>query len=324
MTSTSCDQIEHDLVIDHIYAMLHQEEKTYSQHICSLDQDCHPHSSRNRHIVQHSNDLSRSKICEWAFKVVDHFGYEREIVGICMDYIDRYMSSLKKSSTQLPANDYQILSATSLYLAVKLHGKKDNKYAPSKSLTNINTFVMLSRGVATKEIIEQMEMSILSALEWRMNPPIPSYFVSHLVELFPSRMMPRDILYDLIEISRYLTELSACTSALSNGHRPSLVAFACLLNAMDYVDMTYVPRDIVISFLETVSRITQLQPEMAEVQKVRKILKDLVGPNIFKGGVDNCQKERCHEPLSPGHTDNTHGCLEHVTASPDCASGMYY
>eukprot|EP00957_Ditylum_brightwellii_P123046 9382106-Ditylum_brightwellii.AAC.1 len=119
-----------------------------------------------------------------------------------------------------------------------------------------------------------------------------------IVEIFPSWMMPWDILYDCIEISRYLMELPACTSAISNSHKPSLVAFACLLNAMGYVDMTYIPRDIVISFLEIVASITQLQLEMAEVQKVQKILKGLVCPGILKGEVKNCQEERCHEPLS--------------------------
>mmetsp|Transcript_25200 Transcript_25200/g.55931 ORF Transcript_25200/g.55931 Transcript_25200/m.55931 type:complete len:491 (+) Transcript_25200:438-1910(+) len=39
----------------------------------------------------------RSKICDWSYRVVDHFHYDREVVGVAMNLFDRY-SALQKAS----------------------------------------------------------------------------------------------------------------------------------------------------------------------------------------------------------------------------------
>lgn len=41
----------------------------------------------------------RSKICDWSYRVVDHFHYDREVVGVAMNLFDRY-SALQKASEE--------------------------------------------------------------------------------------------------------------------------------------------------------------------------------------------------------------------------------
>lgn len=44
--------------------------------------------------------LWRQKITEWSFRTADHFGYDREVVDIAMNYVDRYLSSLTSSRSR--------------------------------------------------------------------------------------------------------------------------------------------------------------------------------------------------------------------------------
>jgi len=63
-------------------------------------------------------NLWREKICEWCFKIVDHFDIDRELVSIVLSYLDRFMS---KNVRNLNKITFQLASLTSLYLAFKLY-----------------------------------------------------------------------------------------------------------------------------------------------------------------------------------------------------------
>jgi len=41
----------------------------------------------------------RRKICEWSFKVVDHFRYDREVVSVAMNIFDRFLSKSQQQSS---------------------------------------------------------------------------------------------------------------------------------------------------------------------------------------------------------------------------------
>eukprot|EP00521_Asterionellopsis_glacialis_P009989 CAMPEP_0195288690 /NCGR_PEP_ID=MMETSP0707-20130614/5257_1 /TAXON_ID=33640 /ORGANISM="Asterionellopsis glacialis, Strain CCMP134" /LENGTH=488 /DNA_ID=CAMNT_0040348589 /DNA_START=105 /DNA_END=1571 /DNA_ORIENTATION=- len=42
----------------------------------------------------------RRKICEWSFKVVDHFRYDREVVSVAMNIFDRFLLKLQQQQQQ--------------------------------------------------------------------------------------------------------------------------------------------------------------------------------------------------------------------------------
>jgi hypothetical protein len=93
------------------------------------------------------NESWREKICEWSYQVIDHFDFNREIVSISLNYLDRYLS------TQ-PVNRkiFQLAAMTSLFLTIKL-------YEPSN--LKMSSFIELSRGYFSTEHIIAMEEAIL-------------------------------------------------------------------------------------------------------------------------------------------------------------------
>ena len=93
------------------------------------------------------NDDWRSKICEWSYQVLDHFDYDREIVAVSLNYLDRYLC-------RRPVNKrtFQLVAMTTLYMACKIYDH--NKL-------RMSSLIELSRGYFTEEHIAAMEMSVL-------------------------------------------------------------------------------------------------------------------------------------------------------------------
>jgi len=93
------------------------------------------------------NDMWREKICEWNYQVIDHFGFNREVVAISLNYLDRYIVSR-------PVNKkvFQLAAMTSLYLAIKIH-------EPGR--LKMSSLLELSRGYFMIEHVVAMEEAIL-------------------------------------------------------------------------------------------------------------------------------------------------------------------
>ncbi len=148
------------------HVMLKQESAQYSPcfDYLSVHRDLQPSS-------EHVNENWRRKICEWAFEVTDHFGFDREVVSIALNYLDRVIAhTTETTNARVPRKEFQLVAVTSLYLAIKLHGETDAVEGAPRKL-RINAFVELSRGMFTIETLETMERDILSNLEWNVNPP---------------------------------------------------------------------------------------------------------------------------------------------------------
>ena len=70
----------------------------------------------------------RKRIASWMYDVVDHFSYDRNVVGISLRYIDQYVSYLLANSSRVGSQvvkrrHFQLIAVTSLYLAIKIHGE---------------------------------------------------------------------------------------------------------------------------------------------------------------------------------------------------------
>jgi len=90
-----CDMMdwEHDMDIDTLAAMLRQEVGYMCQGT---------HHGMNSNAAPPANVQLpvlypewRTKITDWCYRVVDHFQYEREVVGIMMNLFDRYCAIIK-------------------------------------------------------------------------------------------------------------------------------------------------------------------------------------------------------------------------------------
>lgn len=219
------------------------------------------------------NEDWRSKICEWSYQVIDHFDYNREIVSISLSYLDRYLC-------KRPVNKrtFQLVAMTTLYLACKL-------YDPHK--LRMSSLIELSRGYFTEEHITAMEESILNKLSWQVHPPTPLTFCRHLILLLPPNSVSPSVWHDMMEVAKFLTELSVIDYYFVT-RKPSAVGVAALLTAMEGVDEYRLSAQSKEAFVDNVCRTAGIDcasdPEVVECRERLRAM-------YYEGGVYQQQQE---------------------------------
>lgn len=258
MMDNNCLDVE---LRDQMMAMRFREVTTYVRRCDYLHTAALQHETKGKPTQDLMNEAWRRKMCTWSYMVVDHFGFDREVVEISFNYLDRYMSSLydprsishHKNST-IDKRSFQLIAASSLYVAIKLHGDSALIRSRSNRFHLVGTFVQLSRGLFTTEDILEMEREILSVLQWNLNPPTTVSFVTYLLQstrickcikdIFTKDLPvsgfsicgqmintndPRKALY---EVTKFFSELSTGDYILSLNAKPSCIAVASLMNAL--------------------------------------------------------------------------------------------
>jgi hypothetical protein len=158
----------------------------------------------------------RWKMCEWSYRVSEHFQISREIVAIAFDILDRFVDKCCCDRTV-----FKLASMTTFYMATKLFHSKQ---------ISIQTLSDLSRGEFESNHIAEMESIILQTLNWNVNPPTIHAFLNGFHALLPyddsSRM---DTVY---QRACFFAELSVYDyEFVTDGRR--IIAAACVLNAME-------------------------------------------------------------------------------------------
>jgi hypothetical protein len=252
----------------------------------------------------------RRKICQWCFKVVDHFGLDREVVSCGMNIFDRYLASRPRSynadtcpcpacQKSIDSRFFQLSAMTSLYLAMKMFSDSSGEYNSRR--LRLNAFVELSRGQFTAENVSRMESSILQDLKWKVNPPTPMTVVPFLLRLMPSRrFFPSScgqsydlVLHVLHELARYLSELSVCLGSVSTVYTPSQIAYASVLVSMDLLTCTALPSPVRKAFNEAVvqnsafSGGTILTPHDESIQALQERLRQSFWPEMLVDDYDS-------------------------------------
>mmetsp|Transcript_22759 Transcript_22759/g.25918 ORF Transcript_22759/g.25918 Transcript_22759/m.25918 type:complete len:379 (+) Transcript_22759:140-1276(+) len=303
--------LKQEAAIDELQVMLHQESTKYlnkfnylssatnmnGQDHCGL-----PSSHNNNDSNDRVGEGWRRKICEWAFEVVDHFGFDREVVSIALNFLDRVATLTiqeknrsssfsevdKEASQQLHRREFQLIAVTCLYMAIKVHGETDSSDGPRKKL-RIQAFVELSRGLFTIKTLAQKEFQILRMLEWNVNPPSTVCFLATLLRLLPAWMVQdkksshTDIANALYEMARYLSELAVCVSTFSFNYKSSEVGYACILCAFDAIKKKrtiFIPYEFEVQFMENVAfwSCNSLTPE--RIAPIQQLLMELC-PGMF-------------------------------------------
>mmetsp|Transcript_26317 Transcript_26317/g.39864 ORF Transcript_26317/g.39864 Transcript_26317/m.39864 type:complete len:351 (+) Transcript_26317:102-1154(+) len=266
--------------------ILHKESTAYSNkfdYLSFLPED-EPLSVNDR-----VSEGWRRKICEWSFEVVDHFGFDRGVVSIALNYLDRVVALKTRSSGHSThRREFQLIAVTSLYLAIKLHGETDSFDGPRRKL-KIQAYVTLSRGLFSVETLEAKELEILELLQWNVNPPSSVQTVASILRLIPEWSVYDDdttvhtnATTALYEMARYLTELAVCVSTFSFNYKPSQVAYAAILCSIDALQhRVHIPYGIRVEFMNKVTAATNLTPQT--VASVRALIMDLC-PSLFPEG----------------------------------------
>ena len=98
----------------------------------------------------------------------------------------------------------------------------------------------LCMGKYTAADIASMELTVLDALSWKVNPPTSAEFCSQLIDSSFTESTPH-VLNDLQDRARYLTELAVCDYFFVT-HKASSVALASIMCALELTD-NLDPRD---------------------------------------------------------------------------------
>lgn len=204
---------------------------------------------------------------------------DREVVSIALNYLDRATTHwVEHSESLITKREYQLLAVTSLYIAIKVHGETDYSEGPRRKL-KIDAFYELSRKQFDVALIERTERHILTALNWNMNPPTTLKFISTFLSLCPEweyslhHAPYASIISGIFDVARYLSELSVCHSDFFCSCKTSVLAFACIIFAIDKLHNTLpIPYSVRVAFLNNIALATGLVSGNAEVLRVSKML----------------------------------------------------
>jgi len=153
---------EQQLAEDQLIAMLHVESQYKIPNMACRRSSCLTFEEDDDSSPPHEE--WRRKICEWSFKVVDHFRYDREVVSVAMNIFDRFLLKLEQQQQQqhsspqgsysptssasfdnaslhssschpasaVDSRTFQLSAMTSLYLAIKLSSDNNNDHEYSR------------------------------------------------------------------------------------------------------------------------------------------------------------------------------------------------
>jgi len=167
----------------------------------------------------------RFVMAKWCNEIADFCNYKRETVAIAMNCLDRFMSTPNGQEILFDRNLYQLAAMTALYSSDKIH---------EQEAMDPNLVSTLSRGVHSPQAVEAMESKMLTAIQWRVNPPTAMSFMRSMIDLVPDHLMhscEKDTVSDIakFQIEMIVNEYDFCTFNASS------IAFACALNAMESV-----------------------------------------------------------------------------------------
>lgn len=220
--------------------------------------------------------------------MVDHFSFDREVVAVALNYLDRVVSEWSlRPDVPIPKRQYQLYAVTSLYMAIKLHGEVDALEGPRRKL-KIDAFYELSRKQFEVDVIEKTERYILSVLDWKVNPPTCLRFISTILSLCPRWENPStqgsSVLGSVFDVARYLAELSVCQSDFSFSFKNSCVAYAAILCAIEALNSTLpLPYEVRMTFMRNISDVSGYAPRDSQVLSACNMLKRLC-PSMFEAG----------------------------------------
>jgi hypothetical protein len=225
----STTSIDTEAIFSTVQAMRRQEETTYWNRESLYQSE--PDSVFAANGPMHADAVvdidCRSKMATWCYQVIDFCKFNRETASIAMNYLDRYMLTEQGATVWADRKVFQLAAMTCLYTAVKIHEPE----AMDPKLVST-----LSRGAYSTAEVEAMEFTILSALQWRMNPPTALAFVRQFLELIPVDVVDQSMRETAHDITKFQTEL-AVTEHDFVTVKASTIAFGSLMNSLESLQL---------------------------------------------------------------------------------------
>lgn len=134
----------------------------------SLEKDAQYYKLRNQKMLEKHPTLDpiyRTKLLDWLSLVSHVYSFHRETYHLAIDYVDRYLTA----QANVTKDKLQLIGATCLFIAAK--------YEEIRPPT-VNEFAYLTDGGCTADEIVNMEVVILSAIEWEITPMTPNSWLN--------------------------------------------------------------------------------------------------------------------------------------------------
>lgn len=211
MHAPAIDQNTMEQVIDTIHALRRQEEHYYY-----ASSYCYPNA---RGTVPDWE--CRQKMAAWCAQVVQFCDLAHETAEIAIAMLDCFLATRGGEPARSCRDRYRLACMACLYAAIKnteaqaLHSK---------------TFSELSQGAYSVKELERMELSILTCLDWRVNPPTAMAFVREMMHLLPPNFDDENR-RDLYDLAILQTERGFGAVVAS----PSAAAYAAFMNSVAIV-----------------------------------------------------------------------------------------
>ncbi len=134
-------------------------------------------------------------------------------------------------------------------------------------------------------------------LSWYMHPPTALNFVKHLVLLFELCNIPCSPTskHDIGELARFLCELSVCDYFFVT-KKPSSVAAAALLTALDHIDQSRLAYNTKSQFFASIQNVAKLDLQSAEVRECCARLDEMYKQGCYGGQHEEVMEERGPSP----------------------------
>lgn len=201
------------------------------------------------------DQLCREKMCEWSYRVCDHFRTTREVVAFAFSFLDRFIDRYNCDRTT-----FKLASMTAFFIATKMLNVKQ---------ISLCSLAELSRGEFEAEHISEMEKFILAKLEWRMNPPTVQAFIHYLRIVLP----PADtcIQEELYQRAIFFAEISVYDYSFVTEER-YLLAVACLLNAIEGIDDINTAKELRHEYLRILNCSLCVEVDLIALDRAQKRL----------------------------------------------------
>ncbi|TQE10767.1 hypothetical protein C1H46_003670 [Malus baccata] len=160
---------------------------------------------------------ARLESITWVLQRRRALGFHPRTAYLCMTYFDRFISL-----RQIPVNNKEavvrLLSVACLSLAAKME---------EQNIPSLSQYEVENPHLFEVKLIQRMELTVLGALEWKMNMITPFSFIDYFV----SKLCQESLSDVKSKIAGLL--LSIITEINSMHQRPSAVAAAATLMALD-------------------------------------------------------------------------------------------
>ncbi|KAL6964034.1 hypothetical protein U1Q18_035041 [Sarracenia purpurea var. burkii] len=166
---------------------------------------------------------ARKEAVDWILKVIAHFGFTTLTAILAINYLDRFLSSLRFQ------RDKPWMSQLAAVACLSLAAKVEETQVPL--LLDLQV-VEGTKYVFEAKTIQRMELLVLSTLQWRMNPVTPVSFLDYITR----RLALKTHLH--WEFSRRCERLllSVVADPRFVRYLPSVLATATMLHAIHQVE----------------------------------------------------------------------------------------